>query len=61
MNSFGENRLANLDNQISKITGRLDDPNEAVIERITAREYRKFLTKEMGTDPLITLEIQTLL
>ena len=55
MNSFGEERLANLDNQISKITGRLDDPNEAVIERITAREYRKFLTKEMGADPLINI------
>jgi len=55
MNSFGENRLADLDNKISKITGRLDDPNEAVIERITAREYRKFLTKEMGTDPLINI------
>ena len=55
MNSFGSERLANLDNQISKITDRLRNPTEAVIERITAREYRKFLTKEMGADPLINI------
>ena len=55
MNSFGEERLAFLDNQISKITSKLDGATDAVIERITAREYRKFLTKEMGTDPLINI------
>jgi hypothetical protein len=55
MNSFGSERLATLDNQISKITDRLRNPTEAVIERITAREYRKFLTKEMGADPLINI------
>ena len=55
MNSFGEERLAFLDNQISKITDRLKNPTDAVIERITAREYRKFLTKEMGVDPLINI------
>ena len=55
MNSFSSERLASLDNQISKITDRLRNPTEAVIERITAREYRKFLTKEMGADPLINI------
>tara|TARA_R100001224_G_scaffold52700_1_gene30821 strand:- start:536 stop:3709 length:3174 start_codon:yes stop_codon:yes gene_type:complete len=55
LNSLGENRLAVLDNNIDKIIGRLDDPSEKLIERITAREYRKYLTKEIGTDPLINI------
>ena len=55
LNSLGENRLDVLDNKISAIIGRLDDPSENLIERITAREYRKYLTKEIGTDPLINI------
>ena len=51
----GQERLDILDNQIDKIIGRLDEPTADRIESITAREYRKYLTKVIGTDPLIDI------
>ena len=55
INDVGQNRLDFLDNKISKIIGQLDDPSADRIEAITAREYRKFLTQRIGSDPLIDI------
>ena len=55
INDLGQERLDVLDNQISKIIGQLDDPSADRIEAITAREYRKFLTQRIGSDPLIDI------
>ena len=55
INDLGQERLDVLDNKISKIIGQLDDPSADRIEAITAREYRKFLTQRIGSDPLIDI------
>ena len=55
INDLGQERLDILDNKISKIIGQLDDPSANRIEAITAREYRKFLTQRIGSDPLIDI------
>ncbi len=55
INDLGQERLDILDNKISKIIGQLDDPSADRIEAITAREYRKFLTQRIGSDPLIDI------
>ena len=55
INDLGQERLDVLDNQISKIIGQLDNPSADRIEAITAREYRKFLTQRIGSDPLIDI------
>ena len=56
INDLGQNRLDTLDKQISRIISQLDSPSADRIERITASEYRKFLTKTIGTDPLINIK-----
>ena len=56
INDLGQERLDNLNKQISRIISQLDSPSTDRIERITASEYRKFLTKEIGTDPLINIK-----
>ena len=56
INDLGQNRLDTLDKQISRIISQLDSPSADRIERITANEYRKFLTKTIGTDPLINIK-----
>ena len=56
INDLGQNRLDTLDKQISRIISKLDSPSADRIERITASEYRKFLTKTIGTDPLINIK-----
>ena len=55
INDLGQERLNSLNTQIDRIIGQLDNPSADRIERITASEYRKFLTKEIGTDPLINI------
>ena len=55
INDLGQERLDVLDNEISKIIGQLDNPSADRIEAITAREYRKFLTQRIGSDPLIDI------
>ena len=55
INDLGQERLDVLDKQISRIISQLDNPSADRIERITASEYRKFLTREIGTDPLIDI------
>jgi hypothetical protein len=55
INDLGQERLDNLNKQISRIISQLDSPSADRIERITASEYRKFLTREIGTDPLIDI------
>jgi tetratricopeptide (TPR) repeat protein len=55
INDLGQERLDVLDTQISRIIGQLDNPSADRIERITAREYRKFLTQRIGSDPLIDI------
>ena len=56
INDLGQERLNSLNTQIDRIIGQLDNPSADRIERITASEYRKFLTREIGTDPLIDIE-----
>jgi len=56
INDLGQERLDVLDKQISRIISQLDSPSADRIERITASEYRKFLTKTIGTDPLINIK-----
>jgi tetratricopeptide (TPR) repeat protein len=55
INDLGQERLDVLDTQISRIIGQLDNPSADRIEAITAREYRKFLTQRIGSDPLIDI------
>ena len=55
INDLGQERLNSLNTQIDRIIGQLDNPSADRIERITASEYRKFLTREIGTDPLIDI------
>ena len=56
INDLGQERLDSLNKQIGRIISQLDSPSADRIERITASEYRKFLTREIGTDPLINIK-----
>jgi hypothetical protein len=56
LSSFGQNRLDVVNKEIDKIINRLDDPSDEFIERVTAREYKKYLTSQIGTDPLINIQ-----
>ncbi len=53
LSSFGQNRLDVVDNKIASLIDEYENPTDDLIEKITAREYKKYLTTLMGSDPLI--------
>ena len=56
LDSFGENRLTALDNDITRLIDEYENPTDNFIEQVTAREYKNWLTKEIGKDPLINIQ-----
>ena len=56
LNSFGQNRLSVLNNNIARLIDEYENPTDAFIEQVTAREYKKYLTTQMGSDPLINIQ-----
>jgi len=56
LDSFGQNRLDVVDKRIARLLNRYEDPSEEVIERVTARQYKQYLTELMGEDPLINIQ-----
>jgi len=56
LSSFGQNRLDVVDNKIASLIDEYENPTDDLIEKITAREYKKYLTTQMGSDPLINIQ-----
>ena len=53
----GQDRLADIDNKVSKILDDLDpDTDPGLIEQISQKEYTNYLTKLKGSDPLINIK-----
>ena len=60
LNSFGEERLAGVDTKIRRTLDMMADKGteitDDITEQVTAREYKKYLTSQMGKDPLINIQ-----
>ena len=56
LSSLGQNRLDVVDKDIARLINQYEDPTDDLIEKITAREYKKYLTTEVGSDPLINIQ-----
>ena len=56
LNSLGQNRLDFVDKDIARLINQYENPTDDLIEKITAREYKKYLTTQVGSDPLINIQ-----
>ncbi len=60
LNSFGEERLAGVDTKIRRTLDMMADKGteitDDITEQVTARQYRQYLTSQMGKDPLINIQ-----
>jgi len=48
LSSFGQNRLDVVDNKIASLIDEYENPTDDLIEKITAREYKKYLNNANG-------------